>query len=40
MDISPGKLPFQNNPCLDILKEEKISYSSSVTFNCKILEEI
>ena len=40
MDISPGKLPFQNNPCLDILKEEKISYSSSVTFNFKTLEEI
>ena len=40
MDISPGKLPFQNNPCLDILKEEKITYSASVTFNCKALEEI
>ena len=40
MDISPGKLPFQNYPCLDIIKEEKISYSSSVTFNYKTLEEI
>ena len=40
MDNCPGKLPFQNNPCLDILKEEKITYSASVTFNCKALEEI
>ena len=40
MDISPGNLPFQNYPCLDILKEEKISYSSCVTFNSKSLEEI
>ena len=40
MDISPGNLPFHNYPCLDILKEEKITYSSCVTFNSKSLEEI
>ena len=40
MDINPGKLAYQNYPCLDILKEEKITYSSHVTFNSHTLEEI
>ena len=40
MDISPGKLPSQNCPCLDILKEEKFTYSSHVTFTSKTLTEI
>ena len=40
MYTNPVKLPEQYYPCLDILKEEKISYSSSVTFNYKTLEEI
>ena len=39
MEISPG-MPYDNYPCLDILKDEKITYSSSVFFNSKKLEEI
>ena len=40
MNINQEKLPYQNYPCLDILKEEKITYSSHVTFNSHTLEEI
>ncbi len=40
MDHIPGQLPYQNYPCLDILKEEKFTYSSSVTFNSLTLVEI
>ena len=40
MDLIPGKLPCQNYPCLDILKEEKFTYSSNVTFNSQTLVEI
>ena len=40
MDHIPGQLPYQNYPCLDILKEEKFTYSSNVTFNSTTLVEI
>ena len=40
MDIGPGRLPQQNYPCLDILKDEKITYSSHVTFDSHTLVEI
>ena len=40
MDTSPANLPIQCHSSIDIIKDEKISYSSSVTFNSKTLEEI
>lgn len=40
MDIIPGQLHKQDCPCLDILNEEKFTYSCSVTFNSQTLEEI
>ena len=40
MDTSPANLPIQCHSSIDVIKDEKISYSSSVTFNSKTLEEI
>ena len=40
MDTSPANLPIQCYSSIDVIKDEKISYSSSVTFNSKTLEEI
>ena len=40
MDTSSAKLPYENNSWLDILKEEKFTYSSHVTLNSKTLVEI
>ena len=40
MYTNPVKLPEQYYPCLDILKEEKITYSSHVTCSSKTLVEI
>ena len=40
MDIVPTQISYQIYPCLDILKDEKITYSSNVIFNSKVLSEI
>ena len=40
MDTSPANLPIWCHSSIDVIKDEKISYSSSVTFNSKTLEEI
>ena len=40
MDTSPAILSIQCHSSIDVIKDEKISYSSSVTFNSKTLEEI
>ena len=40
MDTSPANLPIYCHSSIDVIKDEKISYSSSVTFNSKTLEEI
>ena len=40
MDTRPDNLPIQCHSSIDAIKDEKISYSSSVTFNSKTLEEI